>query len=140
MRVQRVRAGILSAAEAGDYHQLRRLVKPAVFLSDYGFGDEPDPVGRWEEIGSEPLETMGALLSMPHTVRETNEGTLYEWPRFDPDSSADDLSASERDAFLTVITEEELANVFLPDYGYTGPRLGILSDGTWWFFLLAGGP
>jgi hypothetical protein len=26
------------------------------------------------------------------------------------------------------------------EYGYTSPRLGILEDGTWWFFILEGGP
>lgn len=31
-------------------------------------------------------------------------------------------------------------NAFIPEYGYTGPRLGILSDRTWWFFLSGGAP
>jgi hypothetical protein len=31
-------------------------------------------------------------------------------------------------------------NAFIPEYGYTGPRLGILADGTWWFFLSGGAP
>jgi hypothetical protein len=139
--VGKIRARILSAADSGDYELLRPLVEPAVFLSDFGFGaHEPDPVGRWEDIGPEPLETMGALLRMPHAVRETNEGTLYQWPRFDPDSDAGDLSAAEREVFLTFMTEDELVNAFLPDYGYTGPRLGILADGTWWFFVTGGAP
>ncbi len=78
---------------------------------------------------------MGALLSMPHEVHATNEGRLYEWPRFDADSSAEDLTASERERLLSFMTEDELARAFLPELGYTGPRLGILADGTWWFFL-----
>ena len=34
-----------------------------------------------------------------------------------------------------------LANV-MPDaeYGYVGPKLGILKNGTWWFFILEPGP
>ena len=92
-----------------------------------GFGDEPDPVGRWEQMGPKPLETMGTLLRMPYAVRETNEGTLYEWPQFNADSSAADVSADERKLLLTIMTEDELTNALLPEYGYTGPQLGILA-------------
>lgn len=135
------RSAIQAAAESGGYEQLRPVLDRAVFLSDFGFGNEqPDPIRRWAEMGPAPLETMAALLRMPHAVRETNEGTLYEWPRFNPDSDAGDLSAPEREIFLTFMTEDELATAFGPEYGYTGPRLGILADGTWWFFLLQGGP
>jgi hypothetical protein len=28
--------------------------------------------------------------------------------------------------------------LILPELGYTGPRLGILDDGKWWFFILHG--
>ena len=31
-------------------------------------------------------------------------------------------------------------SLILPEYGYVNPRLGILADGTWWFFVLEGGP
>ena len=134
--VLEARSAILAAAESGDYGPLRALVKPDVFLSDFGFGNEPDPVGRWQEMGPKPLETMGVLLGMPHTVRETNEGTLYEWPRFDANSTMEDLSKPERDLLLTFMTEDELINAFLPEYGYTGPRLGILANGQWWFLIL----
>jgi hypothetical protein len=134
------RAAILAAAESGEYEPLRAEVDPESFLSDFGFGDEPDPVGRWEQMGPKPLETMGTLVRMPHVVRETNEGTLYEWPRFNADSSAGDVSADERELLLTIMTEDELTNAFLPEYGYTGPHLGILADGDWWFFVSGGAP
>jgi hypothetical protein len=134
------RAAILAAAESGEYEPLREVVDPESFLSDFGFGDEPDPVGRWEQMGPKPLETMGTLVRMPHVVRETNEGTLYEWPRFNADSSAGDVSADERELLLTIMTEDELINAFLPEYGYTGPHLGILADGDWWFFVSGGAP
>jgi hypothetical protein len=97
-------------------------------------------VGRWEQMGPKPLETMGTLVRMPHAVRETNEGTLYEWPKFNADSSAGDVSADERELLLTIMTEDELTNAFLPEYGYTGPHLGILADGDWWFFMSGGAP
>ncbi len=134
--VSETRSAIVAAAKSGDYGPLRPLVKPDVFLSDFGFGTEPDPVGRWQEMGPEPLETMGVLLGMPHVVRETNEGTLYEWPRFDANSKMEDLTEPERDLLLTFMTEDELINAFLPEYGYTGPSLGILANGKWWFLIL----
>jgi hypothetical protein len=134
--VSETRSVILAAAESGDYGPLRALVKSDVFLSDFGFGNEPDPVGRWQEMGPKPLETMGVVLRMPHAVRETNEGTLYEWPRFDANSTMDDLSEPERDLLLTFMTEDELNSAFLPEYGYTGPHLGILANGNWWFLIL----
>jgi hypothetical protein len=135
--VSGTRAGVLSAAESRDYESLRPLVDPGVFLSDFGFGAQ-DPVGRWRELGPEPLETMAVLLRMPHTVRETNEGTLYEWPRFGADSHPEDMSPAERALLGRIMSDAELEQVILPEVGYTGPRLGILADGTWWFFILEG--
>lgn len=133
--------GIQGAAEAGAYEQLRPYLDPDAFLSDFGFSSEPlDIIGGWKEMGPEPLDQMGAILRMPYAVTETNEGTLYQWPRFDPDSTAEDVSAAERESFLTIMSEDELVNAFIPEYGYTGPRLGILADGTWWFFLSGGAP
>jgi hypothetical protein len=133
------RAAIL-AADKGDYGALRPLIDADVFLSDFGFGEEPDPAGRWEEMGSQPLETMGVLLRMKHVVRETNEGTLYQWPAYDPDSDPVDLTARDKELFATVMSKAELERLITDEYGYTGPKLGILEDGTWWFFLLEGGP
>jgi hypothetical protein len=78
---------------------------------------------------------MSVLLRMPHQVRETNEGTLYQWPRLGPDSTADDMSDSERALFRTIMTDSQVRNLILPEYGYTAPRLGILANGTWWFFI-----
>jgi hypothetical protein len=134
------RAAILAAADSDDYAALRPLIEPETFLSDFGFGEESDPVGRWEEMGSRPLETMGALLRMKHVVRETNEGTLYQWPSYDPDSDPGDLTRQDKDLFSTVMSQAELERLITDEYGYTSPRLGILEDGTWWFFILEGGP
>jgi hypothetical protein len=83
---------------------------------------------------------MEVLLRMRHQVRETNEGTLFQWPRFGPDSKAGDISDSERAQFRRVMTEAEIRELIHPDYGYAAPRLGILADGTWWFFLLEPSP
>lgn len=139
--VAATRSSILAAVEDGDYEALRPLIKVEVFLSDYGFGrSQGDPVARWRKLGPKPLETMGVLLEMPHSVGETNEGTLYRWPRLDADSEPEDLTPDERQQLLKIMTEAELRDALTPDYGYIGPRVGILADGTWWFFLSGGAP
>jgi hypothetical protein len=118
---------------------LARLLEPRLFLSDFGYGG--DPVMRWRDLGTEPLEAMETLLNMrPAAPRDTNEGTLYQWPRFTPDSDPGDMSPAEREALLSILDERELAAAFLPETGYTGPRIGILADGSWWFFLQESGP
>ena len=53
---------------------------------------------------------------------------------------AREMSESDRELFRQVMTEAEVENLILPEYGYVNPRLGILADGTWWFFVLEGGP
>jgi hypothetical protein len=131
----------MDAAQSRDYDRLRPLIELEVFLSDYGFGrGQPDPVARWRKLGPKPLETMGVLLRMPHQVRETNEGTLYQWPRLGPNSKTGDMSDSERALFRTIMTDAQVRNLISPDYGYTAPRLGILADGTWWFFIRSRAP
>lgn len=142
--VAKVRAGILSAAEHGNYEMLRPLLNPDVFLSDFGFGidDEPDPIARWVEMGEEPLRIMAALLTMRHQQEDTNEGHLFRWPTYDADTGAlGDISPRDRSSFLTVMSRSDL-RLLIPndEYGYIGPRLGILADGTWWFFILESGP
>jgi hypothetical protein len=137
---EETRAAILAAGDSGSYDGLRELIEADTFLSDFGFGEERDPVGRWEEMGPKPLRTMAALLRMSPVVRETNEGTLHEWPDYDPDSQPSDLTAADRKLFRTFLSEDELEQLIVPELGYTGPRLGILADGTWWFFILQGGP
>jgi hypothetical protein len=133
------RSAILAAAAARDYDMLAPLLEPRRFLSDFGYG--VDPVMRWRDTGTEPLEAMETLLNMPPAAaRDTNEGTLYQWPRFSPDSDPEDMSPAERAALLSIMDERELAAAFLPETGYTGPRIGILADGSWWFFLQESGP
>jgi hypothetical protein len=131
--VAQTRATILSAASAEDYDALEPVVDPDVFLSDAGFG--VDPVPHWRDQGSAPLEEMAVLLALPHTVSETNEGTLYQWPRFTADSDPEDMSAAERDALTALLGEDGLVASFQEETGYVAPRLGILADGTWWFFV-----
>jgi hypothetical protein len=132
--VAQTRANILAAATAQDYDALEPVVDAEVFLSDAGFG--VDPVPHWRNLGTEPLDAMAILLALPHTVTETNEGVLYQWPRFTADSDPEDMSAIEEDALAMILGESGLEAAFLSETGYTAPRLGILADGTWWFFVL----
>lgn len=133
--VEETRAAILEAADDGDYDALRPLIERRIFLSD-----GPDPVTRWKRLGDKPLRTMSVLLRMSNQVRETNEGTLYEWPRFGPSSDPGDMTADERKQLRQVMTDAEVRHAILPEVGYTAPRLGILADGTWWFFVLERAP
>jgi hypothetical protein len=57
-----------------------------------------------------------------------------------PTPTQGDLTPKDRDLFKTVLSEAELERLITDEYGYTGPRLGILADGTWWFLLLEPGP
>lgn len=141
--VAEVRSGILLAAQRGDYDMLRPLLDPEVFLSDFGFGaDQPDPISRWEAQGPHPLQLMGVLLDMPHAVEDTNEGILYRWPTYNAETnSLRELRRVDRRAFRSVMSAREV-RLLVPneEYGYVGPELGILQDGTWWFFIVGGGP
>jgi hypothetical protein len=132
--VAQTRAAILAAAKARDYDALEAVIDPEVFLSDAGFG--VDPVPHWRELGTAPLEAMETLLGMTSTVEETNEGTLYRWPRFTADSHPDEMSDAEREALTALLGEDGLRVAFTEDYGYVAPRLGILANGTWWFLVL----
>jgi hypothetical protein len=136
--VEQTRAAIFSAASAQDYDALEAVIDPEVFLSDAGFG--VDPVPYWRDRGTEPLEAMEVLLALPHTVSETNEGTLYQWPRFTADSDPEEMSEAEREALTALLGEERLEASFLDETGYVAPRLGILADGTWWFLVLEPAP
>jgi hypothetical protein len=136
--VAQTRAAILAAAGARDYDALEPLVDPEVFLSDAGFG--VDPIAHWRDEGTAPLEAMAVLLALPHTVTETNEGTLYQWPRFTADSDPEEMSEAERDVLTALLGEGGLQAAFQPETGYVAPRLGILADGTWWFLVLEPAP
>ncbi|MDQ3963686.1 MAG: hypothetical protein M3277_07225 [Actinomycetota bacterium] len=143
-RAAEVRIGILNAAEHGDYEMLRPLLEPEVFLSDFGFGshDEPDPITRWADMGDKPLRIMAALLQMSYEEEDTNEGRLFRWPIYDAETKAlSDMSGRDRNVFRSLLTRSEFRRL-VPDeeYGYVGPRLGILADGIWWFFILEPGP
>jgi hypothetical protein len=136
--VAQTRAEILAAAAAEDYDALEPLIDDELFLSDAGFGE--DPVAAWREQGTVPLETMTALLALRHTVEETNEGTLYRWPRFTADSDPAEMTEAERDALVALLGEDGLEAAFQPETGYIAPRLGILDDGTWWFLVMEPAP
>jgi hypothetical protein len=136
--VAQTRAAILAAAKARDYDALEAVIDPEVFLSDAGRG--VDPVPHWRELGTAPLEAMETLLGMSGTVEETNEGTLYRWPRFTTNSSPEEMSDAEREALIALLGEDGLRVAFQEEYGYVAPRLGILADGAWWFLVLDAAP
>lgn len=130
----------MTAAERGDYELLRPFLNPEVFLSDYGFGI--DPIERWRKLDDEPLTVMRALLFMSYVEEDTNEGRIFRWPVYGSETKTlGDISPRDRRRFLSVMSREEFRRIIPNDeFGYVGPRLGILADGTWWFFLLEPGP
>jgi hypothetical protein len=121
------RARILAAATAQDYDGLEPLVDPESFLSDAGFG--ADPVAYWRDRGTGPLAAMAALLALPQPCGDEREDALSvagltqirsetcQWRRGPQTLSG---SASSRGVQLRP---------------YVAPRLGILADGTWFFFI-----
>jgi predicted small lipoprotein YifL len=131
--VEQTRAAILAAVAAGDYDALEPLIDAETFLSDAGFG--ADPIEHWRSQGTAPLEAMAAVLSLPSTVLETNEGQLHQWPRLTADSDPEDMSEQEREVLTGLLGEEALAQTFNSETGYVAPRLAILADGTWFSFI-----
>jgi hypothetical protein len=62
------------------------------------------------------------------------------WPRLTANSDPERMSAAERDALTMLLGERGLERAFQSETGYVAPRLGILADGTWWFFVTEPAP
>ena len=125
--VAETHAGLLAAAESGDYEALRPFLHDE-FSYTFGLPDEDGPIAYWqmveEESGESPIEVLARILRMPYTLF----GGSYIWP-FAYDKQPDELTAYERD-LLGDLTES-----FGAGSGYLGWRAGIAPDGTWQFFI-----
>lgn len=129
--VEETRAGILAAAEAGDYDALRPYLSPG-FSYTFGGPVEGGPTAYWRELerttGERPLVTLAAVLSMPYVLSRG----IYVWPFAYTAERAGDLSAHERELLAPL---GDLGTLFAPGTGYLGWRTGIEPDGTWVFFV-----
>ena len=63
---------------------------------------------------------------MARPARATGDGTET--------ASIRELDPGDRKLFLTLVSPKELRGLFPLELGYIGPSLGIVRDGTWWFF------
>lgn len=125
--VAETHAGLLAAAESGDYEALRPFLHDE-FSYTFGLPHEDGPIAYWQRVEAEsderPIETLARILRMPYTLFA---GT-YVWP-FAYDKQAEELTDYERELL------GDLAESFLPETGYLGWRAGITPDGRWQFFI-----
>ena len=130
--VEKTRAALLAAAEAGDYEALRPLIPQTGF--EYTFGSPVDggPIVYWQELeretDEEPLEKLAQVLNMPYTLSRG----IYFWPFAYDVANVADLTAHEREQLAPL---GPLESVFVEGTGYLGWRAGIQPDGTWVFFV-----
>lgn len=125
--VAETHAGLLAAAESGDYEALRPFLHDE-FSYTFGLPDEGGPIAYWQMVEQEgedsPIEILARILRMPYTL----VGGLYIWP-FAFDKPEDELTEHERELL------GDLAELYGDGSGYLGWRTGIAADGTWQFFI-----
>jgi len=135
--VAETRRRILEAATTCDYDALQAIVdeNPDGFAFQLGAGaTDQSATDYWKSIdGKEQvIATLAQLLSTPSAV--LTEGTLktHVWPAVHAGkrTDADWQALIDSGAF----TEQEVAAMRKDDM-YYGPRVGILPDGTWTYFV-----
>jgi hypothetical protein len=130
--VDQTRAGLLAAAESGDYEALRPFIRSTAF--EYAFGDPVagGPIAYWQGLekttDQRPLEALADVLRMPYTLSRG----VYYWPFAYDVASIDDLTAHERELLAPL---GPLESVFAEGTGYLGWRAAIEPDGTWILFV-----
>ena len=122
-------AGLLEAAESGDYEALRPLLPASGFSYTFGGEVQGGPIAYWQllerQAGEQPIAILARILRLPYTL----SGGRYVWP-FAYDKQEDELTAHERELL------GDLANSYSgAGSGYLGWRTGIEPDGTWRFFI-----
>jgi hypothetical protein len=127
--VAETHAGLLEAAESGDYEALRPLLPASGFSYTFGSEVQGGPIAFWQQLetetGERPIETLARILRLPYTL----SGGRYIWP-FAYDKQQEELTAYERELL------GDLANSYSgAGTGYLGWRAGIEPDGTWRFFI-----
>lgn len=125
--VAETHAGLLAAAESGDYEALRPFLHDE-FSYTFGLPDEGGAIAYWQRVEAEsddrPIETLARILRMPYTLVSGS----YVWP-FAYDKQEEELTPYERELL------GDLAETFGEGSGYLGWRAGIAPDGTWQFFI-----
>jgi hypothetical protein len=127
--VAATRESILEAAQSGDVGRLADLALGGGGSFTYSFGGNNPPsreelLEAWQD--PELMETMVALLNLPHTERDG----IYAWPS----AFADDATEEDWAAVQVLYSEEEIAQM-KQFGGYIGYRIGITEEGDWIFFV-----
>ena len=127
--VAETHAGLLEAAESGDYEALRPFLPDSGFSYTFGGEVEGGPMAYWQraeaQTGERPIKILARILRLPYTL----SGGRYVWP-FAYDKQQEELTAYERELL------GDLANAYSgAGSGYLGWRAGIEPDGTWRFFI-----
>jgi hypothetical protein len=132
--VATTRAAIVGASVGKDFDALGALIDPTRF--SYNFSDGHDPIPEWR---ADPgiLDTITKILGMPFATRHSGTGDVYVWPSF-ADADLTTLTAAERTLVGSIGVTRKDVETMIASGGYTGPRLGIASDGRWLFY--ADGP
>ncbi len=125
--VAETHAGLLAAAESGDYEALRPFLHDE-FSYTFGLPHEEGAIGYWQMVEEEgddsPIEILARILRLPYTLA----GGLYIWP-FAFDKPENQLTEYERELL------GDLVELYGDGSGYLGWRTGIAPDGTWQFFI-----
>ena len=130
--VEQTRAGLLAAAESGDYEAVAAYVPTTGFKYTFGDPVAGGAVAYWQELErtseERPLEALAAILELPYVLSRG----YYVWPWMYTVESSDHLSPHERDLLAPLGSPSEL---FPAGAGYYGWRAGFAPDGTWAFFV-----
>ena len=124
---------IIDAAQVCDYDLLEAYAGDE-FTASFGGGDASELWTMQEERGDKPMYWLVSILSLPHGVIETEQGTMYVWPAaYAHDGSWETTPEADVEALRTLFSDEELQG-FADFGGYIGYRVGIGANGDWSFF------
>jgi spore germination protein GerM len=134
--VAATRTALFHAAVICDWEALRDLGGADVMFS-FGAVTE-DAIANWqrleETLDAQPMRYLAELLNRSYGTQPGPEGLRYfAWP------SAfvvawEDVTEAQREELRPLFGDEDFA-VFDDFGGYIGDRIGILTDGTWAYFV-----
>jgi spore germination protein GerM len=134
--VAATRAAIFDAAVTCDWEALRALAGGELTFT-FGAAAQ-DAISNWQELeasgDAQPMRYLAELLNRSYGTQPGPEDQLYyAWP------SAfvvpwQDVTERQREELRPLFGDEDFA-VFEGFGGYIGDRIGILSDGTWAYFV-----
>jgi len=128
------RQAIFDAAVACDWEGLRALLGAGF---SYTFGEDVDAITYWQGLeasGDDPIYYLAELLDRPFGTIVAGDLTYYTWPSAFNQSGWQDVPQADIEALRPLYDDADFAT-FAGFGGYIGYRVGILSDGTWVYFV-----